>query len=162
VSADLERKMVFVGGPRQSGKTTFFRALARRLMDEGRYAALLASCETGQATGDLEVGVPAVLDSIRQAALNQLTEELRPPAADPAVPAATRLQDLLARWSRQSPRPVVLFLDEIDALKDDVLLSVLRQLRAGYADRPGAFPQSVALIGLRDVGDACARDAFNH
>jgi hypothetical protein len=45
----------------------------------------------------------------------------------------------------------VLFLDEIDALFDDTLLSVLRQLRPGYSRRPTSFPQSVALIGLRDV-----------
>ncbi len=30
---------------------------------------------------------------------------------------------------------------------------MLRQLRAGYATRPGRFPQSVGLIGLRDVRD---------
>jgi hypothetical protein len=48
---------------------------------------------------------------------------------------------------------VVLFLDEIDALFDNLLISVLHQLRTGYADRPAAFPQSVALIGLRDVRD---------
>jgi len=50
-------------------------------------------------------------------------------------------------------RPIVLFIDEIDALKDDTLISVLRQLRDGYPRRPGAFPHSLALIGLRDVRD---------
>lgn len=34
-----------------------------------------------------------------------------------------------------------------------MLISVLRQLRAGYSDRPRAFPASLALIGLRDVRD---------
>jgi hypothetical protein len=34
-----------------------------------------------------------------------------------------------------------------------VLISVLRQLRDGYANRPKAFPHSLALIGLRDVRD---------
>jgi len=48
---------------------------------------------------------------------------------------------------------VVLFLDEIDALLDESLLTVLRQLRAGYFNRPTGFPQSMALIGLRDVRD---------
>ncbi|MCP4659621.1 MAG: ATP-binding protein, partial [bacterium] len=33
------------------------------------------------------------------------------------------------------------------------LVSVLRQLRAGYPDRPERFPQTVALIGMRDVRD---------
>jgi hypothetical protein len=47
----------------------------------------------------------------------------------------------------------VLFFDEIDALRGESLRSVLRQLRAGYPDRPARFPASVALCGLRDVRD---------
>jgi len=47
----------------------------------------------------------------------------------------------------------VLFIDEIDALSEDVLMSVLRQLRAGHRDRPRGFPFSLALVGLRDVRD---------
>jgi hypothetical protein len=39
---------------------------------------------------------------------------------------------------------VVLFLDEIDALLDESLLSVQRQLRSGYVNRPEGFPQSMA------------------
>jgi hypothetical protein len=34
-----------------------------------------------------------------------------------------------------------------------VLISMLRQLRAGYPQRPKAYPWSLALIGLRDVRD---------
>ena len=51
------------------------------------------------------------------------------------------------------PRPLVLLIDEIDALVGDTLLSVLRQLRAGYVRRPKSFPQSVVLCGVRDVRD---------
>jgi hypothetical protein len=47
----------------------------------------------------------------------------------------------------------VVFIDEIDTLQDQVLISVLRQIRSGYANRPQAFPHSLALIGLRDVRD---------
>ena len=155
----IDKQLYFVvHAPRQSGKTTLVRTLAQRLTSEGHYTALLTSCETGQAAGgDLDRGISAVLDAIRLSALNDLPEELRPPAGDPEIPGTNRLQDLLSRWSRQSPRPVVLFLDEIDALLDAVLISVLRQLRAGYASRPQGFPQSVALIGLRDVRDYRAR-----
>ncbi|HEX4963202.1 MAG TPA: AAA family ATPase [Thermoanaerobaculia bacterium] len=143
-----------VHAPRQTGKTTCFRALAQALTAEGSYAALLTSCEVGQAAGgDVERGVAAVLDVLRISAENHLPDPLLPPKADPATPAESRLLDLLTRWSRQCPRPVVLFLDEIDALVDDVLISVLRQLRTGYGDRPRSFPQTVALIGLRDVRD---------
>jgi hypothetical protein len=47
----------------------------------------------------------------------------------------------------------VLFFDEIDAMRGQSLLSVLRQLRESYADRPQHFPASVGLCGLRDVRD---------
>jgi hypothetical protein len=86
-------------------------------------------------------------------AATQLPAELHPPQPDASLPAEARLQDLLVRWSSRAPRPVVLFLDEIDALHGDALVTVLRQLRSGYDDRPARFPHSVALIGLRDVRD---------
>ena len=60
---------------------------------------------------------------------------------------------LLARWCMADPRPLVLLIDEIDALVGDTLLSVLRQLRTGYVDRPQRFPHSIVLCGLRDVRD---------
>jgi hypothetical protein len=44
-------------------------------------------------------------------------------------------------------------LDEIDSLIGDTLISVLRQLRAGYTSRPEGFPQSIILCGVRDVRD---------
>jgi hypothetical protein len=44
-------------------------------------------------------------------------------------------------------------LDEVDALVGDTLISLLRQLRAGYPKRPGMFPQSLILCGVRDVRD---------
>ena len=43
--------------------------------------------------------------------------------------------------------------DEIDALVGDTLISMLRQLRAGYEERPKRFPISVILCGIRDVKD---------
>ena len=50
-------------------------------------------------------------------------------------------------------KPLVLLIDEIDTLVGDTLLSVLRQLRTGYPGRPGRFPHSVILCGVRDVRD---------
>ena len=57
-------------------------------------------------------------------------------------------------WCEESaPTPVVLLIDEIDALIGDTLIAVLRQLRARYDRRPTGFPQSVVLCGIRDVRD---------
>jgi hypothetical protein len=55
--------------------------------------------------------------------------------------------------SERNSKPLVLFIDEIDSLIGDSLVSVLRQLREGYANRPGRFPVSVILCGVRDIRD---------
>ena len=60
---------------------------------------------------------------------------------------------LLSLWAENSPLPLILLIDEIDSLVGDTLISVLRQLRAGYDMRPKSFPQSVMLCGVRDVRD---------
>ncbi len=143
-----------VHAPRQVGKTTSLRALAEALTAEARYAALHTSCEMGQKTvPDLDGSIQAILEGLTTFARRALDPELRPPEADRHTVPEARLFDLLTRWAEQSPRPVVLFLDEIDALYDDALISVLRQLRHGFQNRPKNFPQSIALIGLRDVRD---------
>ncbi len=58
---DLERYFV-LHAPRQTGKTTTVAALAESLSTEGRYTALLASCEEAQAVGeDINRGIAALL-----------------------------------------------------------------------------------------------------
>jgi len=41
----------------------------------------------------------------------------------------------------------------VDALIGDTLISLLRQLRAGYPNRPKLFPQTIILCGVRDIQD---------
>lgn len=41
----------------------------------------------------------------------------------------------------------------ICALVGDTLISLLRQIRAGYTQRPQAFPTAVILCNVRDVRD---------
>jgi len=60
------------------------------------------------------------------------------------------LGEVLARWCEAGPVPLILLIDEIDALVGDSLLAVLRKLRAGYPRRPAGFPHSVVLCGVRD------------
>ena len=50
------------------------------------------------------------------------------------------LKGLLTRWCVANPVPLVLLVDEIDSLVGDTLLSVLRQLRAGYQRRLRRLP----------------------
>jgi len=138
--------------PRQIGKTTALVALARRLTEQGQLTCVLVSAETGAAFAAIGPAERAILGEWRQSIESQLPRELWPPAwADGAD--GTRIGGALKSWSEFSSRPLVLFIDEIDALRDEVLESVLRQLRAGHRHRPAHFPASLALVGLRDVRD---------
>ncbi len=142
-----------VHAPRQTGKTTTLRALAEKLTAEGRYAALHFSCEAGAVAGDdYEAAEKIVLDTVSRQAEFALPVELRPPSF-PKAPAGSLVGAALSAWAKVCPRPLVLFFDEIDALRGESLISVLRQLRAGYPNRPEGSPASVVLCGLRDVRD---------
>ncbi|MEP7124727.1 MAG: ATP-binding protein [Byssovorax sp.] len=140
-----------VHAPRQTGKTTAMKALARRLTAEGHYAALRFSCQNAQVFPD-DVGAAeqAVWSAIEAAARSALHEELRPPGRVEVAPGGF-LQGQLARWAEVCPRPLVLIFDEIDAIGGPSVRSILSQLRSGFDDRPGAFAWSVILCGMRDV-----------
>ncbi len=151
----LERMgYVVVHAPRQTGKTTILRTLAKALTEEGRFAALHFSCETAKvAEDDYAAAEQIVLGALRLSAADGLPEGLRPPPWPEDAPPGTRVQAALRAWTRACPRPLVLFFDEIDALRGQSLMSVLSQLRAGYSERPDNFPWSVVFCGLRDVRD---------
>lgn len=144
--------------PRQTGKTTCLIALMKYLNAGGRYRAIYANIETAQtARNDVSQGLRAVCSSVASSLRMHLGDNA---TADAWLNifndhgANSALLELLRRWTYSDPsRPTVLLLDEIDALVGDTLISVLRQLRSGYADRPDNFPVSVILCGVRDVRD---------
>ncbi len=139
--------------PRQIGKTTAMMAFAQALTAAGCYGAVLVSAQVGAAFND-DPGAAelAILGSWRRDAMFYLPPDLHPPAW-PDAPPGQRIQAALDAWTRAIPRPLVLFVDEIDALQNEALISILRQLRDGFPARPTIFPHSIALIGLRDVRD---------
>jgi AAA-like domain len=145
-----QRNYFVIHAPRQMGKTTAMLTLAQTLTASGQYTALLASAEVGAAfPAQPKKAERAILRSWLDAASVWLPPDLQPPDWTEANGIGTAIR----LWAQASPRPLVLFIDEIDALQDDALISVLRQLRDGYPRRPHGFPQSLALIGLRDVRD---------
>ncbi len=142
-----------IHAPRQTGKTTAMMALAKELTASGRYVSVLVSMEVGAPfSNDPGAAELAILGVWRDASAARLPDDLQPPPWPPGEPGR-RIRGALSAWAGAAPRPLALFLDEIDALQDQALISVLRQLRDGYADRPRAFPWALALIGLRDVRD---------
>jgi hypothetical protein len=149
-----EGRYFVVHAPRQTGKTTAMTALAGEATATGQRAALLVSVQTaGPLRDDVESVEHAVLDSIRQAAGRILPPRFRPPALRPGVAVGNRLVQGLTDWAVACPLPLVLILDEIDALQGAALSSLLSQLRAGFSDKPRAFPDSVVLCGMRDLKD---------
>jgi AAA-like domain len=142
-----------IHAPRQTGKSTAMLSLAQQLTESGRYAAIMVSVEVGSPfNNDPQRAETAILSSWRSAARVYLPPELRPPAKE-EMAVGQGIEETLRQWAEASPRPLVVFIDEIDSLQNETLLSVLRQLRNGYPSRPRAFPQSLGLIGLRDVRD---------
>ncbi|MBI4647474.1 MAG: ATP-binding protein [Bacteroidia bacterium] len=141
-----------IHAPRQSGKTTLLHAMTRKLNKEGNYIAVVFSVETAgyQSITEPEAN-KKIIRAIYQKATEFLQTEYLP--EDPLEFKGEYIGVYLNEWAVKMPKPIVLFIDEIDALYDDVLVSMLRQLRDGFQSRPKYFPASVALIGLRDVRD---------
>ena len=154
----IGRKRYFVlHAPRQTGKTTALGALQELLNDTGRYRCVYVNVEPAQtAREDVGAAMQAILSLISHEAIHTLDDrtvyDAWPDVLAREGPQVA-LHSMLARWAASDPKPLVLLIDEIDALIGDTLVSVLRQLRAGYPDRPQRFPQSVVLCGVRDVRD---------
>ena len=158
IEALIAQKRYFVlHAPRQTGKTTCLLALMDHLNQQGHYQALYANIETAQASREnVKRGIDAVVEAIADAAEVYIQEpcltEWLIAQRQHSAPESL-LRKLLQVWSTQSAKPIVLFLDEIDALMGDTLIAVLRQIRGGYTQRPAAFPISIILCGVRDVRD---------
>ncbi len=149
----LDREQYFtIHAPRQTGKTTYFYALSRKLNCEGKYTALVVSFEVAGYSGiSVKEANEALIDCIFQAAAEQLPASCCPP--NPQEKKYLNLKNYLKAWAKSHSKPIVLLIDEIDALMDNVLVAILRQLRDGYQSRPGNFPSSIVLVGLRDIRD---------
>ena len=155
----IRAKQYFVlHAPRQTGKTSALIAL-RDLLNSGEagdFRCVDVNVEVGQvARDDVARGLRAILSSLaRRARLlhDDFPHESWRTVLDTSGPDDA-LGDLLSNWCLADPTPLVLLVDEIDSLVGDTLLSVLRQLRAGYEQRPDGFPQSVVLCGVRDIRD---------
>ena len=145
--------------PRQTGKTSALLALRDLLNGEtnNAYRCVYANVEAAQAAReDTERAMRAILGELalraRLTLEDTFLDHIWPDALSGSGPDGA-LREVLSRWSQADPRPLVLLIDELDALVGDTLLSFLRQLRSGYDLRPEGFPHSVVLCGVRDVRD---------
>ena len=151
----VQEKYFVLHAPRQTGKTSCLLALRDHLNGKGEYRCVYCNVEAAQAAReDVTEAVGTICEEIisRYGDLfDDLTvdfDKLR------SINGTKRLSYLLKLISAlDHEKPFILFIDEIDSLIGDTLISVLRQIRAGYDSRPALFPQSIILCGVRDVRD---------
>ncbi len=152
-----QEKYFVLHAPRQTGKTSALIGLRDELNSGAEFRAVYVNVEGAQAAREnVFEGTRAILSSLASAAEIALNDRFPRDHWFAILEESgpfDGLRKMLAEWCAAERKPLVVLLDEIDALVGDTLISVLRQLRAGYADRPANFPQSVVLCGVRDVRD---------
>ncbi len=156
----IENKDYFLlHAPRQSGKTSAIREYVKHVNESGRYNALYMTTEPAHiATNNIERTVYWLLSQMARQIRIQLPNEkeahefvLKLLEKNPIPEDA--FSQFLEFWSEHSSKPLALFFDEIDGLVEKSLIFILKQLRTGYTNRPKHFPQSVCLIGVRNLRD---------
>jgi AAA-like domain len=154
----IQQKKYFVlHAPRQTGKTSALLALMEHLNTHGTYRCVYMNVEVGQAARqDVAAAMQAIRGELATWSRTTLDDTFVDDIWDEAFskygPYGV-FGEVLSRWAAYDAKPLVVLMDEIDALIGDTLIAMLRQLRAGYARRPKHFPQSVVLCGVRDVRD---------
>jgi len=152
-----QQKYFIFHAPRQTGKTTYMHALTDFLNQQGKYKCLYINVEAAQAAREnVKDGIGTIISILASEAYHNLEDSF---LEDHGQQILTKkgeffaLQETLIQWCKQSEKPIVLFIDEIDSLVGDTLIALLRQIRSGYEKRPAMFPQSIVLCGVRDVKD---------
>ncbi len=159
----VERKTYFViHAPRQTGKTTAVKALAREINAKGEMIALYCTLETLQRATDparAATAIAGLLQSNAEKVFPRYFESSEDTGlvceeAAPYAPETIAVSNKLRELCRRFGKPLVVFFDEADCLSGNVLISFLRQLRDGYVNRDVIpFPTSIALVGMLDVRD---------
>ncbi|MDR1309623.1 MAG: AAA-like domain-containing protein, partial [Deltaproteobacteria bacterium] len=161
--------------PRQSGKTTAIMSLVDRINEENKYYALYCSFESLERFTDPNKVLPwitlTVIQNMQISGIKELKDackdiQLFNPKNPDGLTDDGKIADAVSvslTNSISSPmqsicakldKPLLVFMDEIDTLSGDVLVSCLRQLRNGYVLRSKIpFPNTIALVGLCNIRD---------
>ena len=137
--------------PRQTGKTTFLQNWAREINSLGEAAACYVSVEACQGITDRAEAMITMNNAVCAFSKNTGLPAPCLPFDQPEF----LLHRTMQKWSELVfPKPLVVLFDETDVIEGEPLVSFLRQLRTGFAERgPGKFPVSIALVGMRDLKD---------
>ncbi len=153
-----DKKYFLLHAPRQSGKTSCILALRDKINAEGNYNAIYVNIESARGAKDnINEAIHSILIALKieikllfglkkeiKEIINEVTESGN---------FKNALNEFLYELSELMEKPVFLLIDEIDALHGDAIISILSQLRAGYANRGEYFPWSIMLTGVLDIKD---------
>ncbi|MCI5159262.1 MAG: ATP-binding protein, partial [Candidatus Electrothrix sp. AUS1_2] len=138
--------------PRQTGKTTFLQSWMHEINAGAEAVACYVSLETCQEILEVERAMPIMVASVRQYAASF---GVPVPEYPQEAPVGSMLSAILVDWARKvAPKKMIVLFDEVDVVAGPAMVSFLRQLRGGFAQRGvGEFPVSIALVGMRDLRD---------
>ncbi len=136
----IGRKRYFIlHAPRQTGKTTCLLALMEHLNREARYRCLYVNFEKAQsAREDVHAAMHAMLGEIGMRARDSLGDPLPLSIVKDSLDrfgTHGALDGLLTTWAQSSSIPIVLLIDEIDALIGDT-----EDLQKESADKGTHYP----------------------
>lgn len=144
---------------RQYGKTTTLKALGRLLQKDYIVISLdfqmMSYSDFERESTFVEALSGEIISRIQESDISQECLEQIQAIAEGKChnPKFTTLFRYLNKWCQQSPKPIVLMIDEVDsATNNQVFLDFLAQLRGYYINRE-MMPtfQSVILAGVYDV-----------
>jgi len=149
-----EEKYFTLHAARQTGKSTSARWLVETYNAGDRYRALWLDIQTAREQPDPATAFRTLLTEVNMSLDMAWPDAPRPDVEDLLRDPSTAILRCLQQLTAASARPLVLMVDEADALVGPTMISFLTQLRRGYLVRTEIpFPHSMALIGMRQVRD---------
>ena len=119
-----QRKYFVLHAPRQTGKTTSLLAMVNQINSEGRYYCVYVNVETAQtARNDVARGITAILSRFASAVKPLLKKFSLEDSIMIEKGSDTAFASTLESFCESLDKPLVLFIDEIDALIGDTLVS---------------------------------------
>ena len=152
----IEQEQYFViHAARQTGKTTTIQHFVNYLNSQNKFYALYCSLESVQTFGEPEKGIFEIFNNLKFAITFSDLPQKENFGKDLNLYETTVLiKSALVSYCKLLDKPLVIFIDEIDCLQNETLITFLRQIRDGFITRNTIpFMQSVALVGMRNIRD---------
>ena len=140
---------------RQTGKTTTIQHFVNYLNAQNQYYALYCSLESVQTFDEPEKGIFEIFNNLKFAiAFSNLPQKENFGKGLNLNETTVLIKSALVSYCKLLDKPLIIFIDEIDCLQNDTLITFLRQIRDGFITRNNIpFMQSVALVGMRNIRD---------